>query len=147
MGANPIVFVGADFSFANSQPHTCSDACKPGEHSATSKSVTKFHAWDSSYDKNVGNVMCATDVFGNKVLTWQSYNNFRCWFESRMCKVDGIYINATEGGILGAYPNGNIAQIKQMSLEQVIKMYSISDMAEVRDAMLQPSKKHNAILF
>lgn len=124
LGANPIVFVGGDFSFSYSK---------------------KFHAWDSKYDANLGQVIYATDVFGNRVKTWQSYYNFKCWFESRFCSVPGIYINATEGGILGAYPDGNIEQIKQMALSDVIRMYSVSGLVEGQ--MKNPEEKHNTILF
>jgi hypothetical protein len=124
MGANPIVFVGADFSFGYDK---------------------KFHAWDSKYDANLGQVMYATDVFGNRVKTWQSYNNFKCWFENRCYSVPGIYINATEGGILGSYPEGNIEQIKQMALSDVIKMYSISD--AVKPQCESPEIKDMKILF
>jgi hypothetical protein len=63
-------------------------------------------------------VVRATDVFGHRVKTWQSYYNFKCWFESRACSVPGTYINATEGGILGSYPEGNIEQIKQMAFKR-----------------------------
>lgn len=106
MGANPIIFVGADFSFSYNN---------------------KFHSYDTQYDKNIGNYGFAYDVYGNRVKTWGSYYNFKCWFESRFCSVPGLYINATEGGILGSYAEGNIEQIKQMRLEQVIEMYSLSE--------------------
>lgn len=124
MGANPIVFVGADFSFSY---------------------TNKFHGWDSKYDANIGNVMLVTDVFGHRVKTWQSYYGFKCWIESVVCKVPGIYINATEGGILGAYPEGNIEQIKQMGLEDVITMYSLPEL--VADSMTTPSNRGNTVLF
>jgi hypothetical protein len=124
MGANPIVFVGADFSFAYNN---------------------KFHAWDSKYDLNLGQVVLATDVFGMRVKTWQSYFNFKCWFESRCCSVPGQYINATEGGILGSYPDGNIEQIKQMALSDVIRMYSLSE--EIEGQMKAPETKDLRILF
>lgn len=124
MGANPIVFVGADFSFAYNN---------------------KFHAWDSKYDINLGRVVLATDVFGVRVKTWQSYFNFKCWFESRCCSVPGHYINATEGGILGSYPEGNIEQIRQMALSDVIRMYSLSE--ELEGQMLHPETKELRILF
>lgn len=124
MGANPIIFVGADFSFSYTK---------------------KFHAWDSNYDSNIGNVLYATDVFGNRVATWQSYYHFKCWFESRVCSVPGLYINATEGGIFGSYPEGNIEQVKQVALSDVIRMYTLSD--ETRPAMEKPGEKHHTILF
>jgi hypothetical protein len=102
MGANPIIFVGADFSFSYSK---------------------KFHGWESKYDKTIGNVMRVTDVFGNKTATWPSYYGFKCWFDSRACVTPGIIINATEGGIFGAYPEGNISQVRQMYLKDVVDMY------------------------
>jgi hypothetical protein len=123
-GANPVIFVGADFSFSY---------------------VNKFHGWDSKYDKNIGQIMLATDVFGNRVKTWASYYGFKCWIESRACTVPGLYINATEGGILGAYPEGNISQIRQMSLDDVINMYSLSD--HVEDQMTKPDSAEKKILF
>jgi hypothetical protein len=89
--------------------------------------------------------MYATYVFGNRVKTWQSYNNFKCWFENRCYSEPGIYINATEGGILGSYPEGNIEQIKQMALSDVIKMYSISE--AVKPQCESPEIKDMKILF
>lgn len=107
LGANPIIFTGADFSFSYNK---------------------KFHGWDSSYDKaGVGQGMRHTDVWGNKVSTWPSYFNFKCWFESKMCVCPGLYINASEGGILGSYNEGNIQQIKQMPLKEAIRMYTMSN--------------------
>lgn len=124
MGANPIIFVGADFSFSYNK---------------------KFHAWESRYDANLGQVTYATDVFGNRVCTWQSYYNFKCWFESRACSVPGIYINATEGGILGAYPAGNIMQIQQMALSDVIDMYNVSH--HIEEQMRNPETDQPKTLF
>lgn len=124
MGANPIVFVGADFSFSY---------------------ANKFHGWDSKYDANLGNVVFAHDVFGNRVKTWQSYYNFKCWFDSKACSVPGIYINATEGGILGAYTQGNIQQIRQMALSDVIDMYSLH--SAVKASCDDPGIEEKLILF
>lgn len=124
MGSNPIIFVGADFSFSY---------------------TNKFHAWDSKYDKSLGQYMRVTDIFGNSVKTWQSYYNFKCWFESRVCAVPGLYINATEGGILGSYPQGNIQQIQQMALGDVIKMYSLSE--ECADQCKEPQTAEKKLLF
>ena len=81
MGCNPVTFVGADFSFSY---------------------TNKFHSWDSSYDKDLGNYMRAIDVYGNSVKTWQSYYNFKCFFDWLSMTVPGIYINCTEGGTLGS---------------------------------------------
>jgi hypothetical protein len=124
MAATPVIFVGADFSFSYNN---------------------KFHGWDSKYDKTIGYCIPATDVYGNRVKTWSSYYNFKCWFESRFCSVPGFYINATEGGILGSYPDGNIRQIEQKRLCDVIRMYSISE--EIRDQCENPSIDEKKILF
>ena len=104
MAANPVIFVGADFGFSYDK---------------------KFHGWDSSYDKaGVGQAMKVTDIFGNRIHTWPSYYNFKLWFDRAAALVPGIYINATEGGCFGAYPEGNIRQVIQMALSDVVKMYS-----------------------
>jgi hypothetical protein len=108
LGGCPIAFVGADFSFSYNK---------------------KFHSWDSPYDKQFSGVVPCTDVFGNRVYTWQSYYNFKCWMEYQAMGGDGgnpqMFINCTEGGILGAYNDGNMIQIQQMGLEWFIKMYTI----------------------
>ena len=125
MGANPVVFVGADFCFSYDN---------------------KFHPWDSKYDKSLGQYIRAIDVFGVPRKTWGSYYQFKCWFDSRACTVPGLYINATEGGLLGAYDQGNIEQIQQMSLKQVIQMYALSD--AVKDQFENPKQEGDRkILF
>lgn len=103
MAANPIIFVGADFSFSYDK---------------------KFHGWDSKYDATLGHAFKVPDIFGNKRYTWQSYYNFKQWFDYVASSVPGIYINATEGGCMGAYDGGNIRQITQLSLKEVAAMYS-----------------------
>src|SRR3990167_6507983 len=123
-GANPICFVGADFSFSYTK---------------------KFHAWKSQYDEKLGNCMRATDVFGNKVITWQSYFNFKCWFDWLVQTVPGSYFNCTEGGIMGSYPEGNIRALTQMELNQFIKMYNMCEDMKVQ--CLQPEIRNNKILF
>jgi hypothetical protein len=110
LGAGTVIFVGASFCFSYDN---------------------KFHPWDSKYDKDVGRYQTATDVFGMPRKTWASYYQFKCWFESRVCRVPGIYINCTEGGLFGAYPEGNIQQLIQMSLKDCIGMYSIADQMQV----------------
>ena len=124
LGANPICFVGADFSF----------------------SYTKnFHGWDSKYDANIGHAIRATDVFGNSRLTWQSYYNFKVWTDWLCQRVKGTWINCTEGGILGAYPEGNIQDIKQMYLKDFIRMYTFYE--DLVDQVKYPDKECNRVLF
>lgn len=123
-GANPIAFVGADFAFSYDK---------------------KFHGWDSKYDKNLGHVLRSVDVFGNKVLTWGSYHGFKCFFEWMSESVLGIYINCTEGGTLGAFPEGNIMSLRQMDLCDFIRMYTLHE--ELRAACENPKIEEKKILY
>lgn len=124
LGCPTIVFVGADFSFSYTDD---------------------FHAWKSKYDGKLGHYVRLTDVFGNKVKTWQSYANFKSWFDWLVQRVPGIWINATEGGCLGSYPEGNLRHIIQMELRAVLHMFNLSD--EVRDQCENPDTAIRKILF
>lgn len=124
LGCNPIAFLGADFCFSYDK---------------------KFHAWDSKYDKSLGHVVKMFDVFGNRVLSWQSYANFKQWFEFVARAVPGLYVNCTEGGTFGAYPEGNIRAVTQMELEKFIEMYHICDV--IKDVCENPDTKEMKILF
>jgi hypothetical protein len=105
-GANPIAFVGADFCFSYDK---------------------KFHGWDSKYDAHLGHVLRTVDIYGQKVVSWQSYINFKCWFDYIAVRVPGVWVNCTEGGTFGAYPEGNIMAVKQMDLKDFLGMYQISE--------------------
>lgn len=124
LGCNPVITVGADFAFSYDK---------------------KFHAWDSKYDANLGLVLKAVDVYGNKVLTWQSYSNFKAWFDWVALKVPGLYINCTEGGTFGAYPEGNIMAVPQMELADCLKMYKLSDF--MKEQSLNPAHNTQTLLF
>lgn len=111
LGSGPIAFVGADFCFGYDK---------------------KFHSWDSPYDQQYSGLIPCTDIYGNRRYTWPSYFNFKCWFEYIACggkgNQPGMYYNCTEGGILGAYPEGNIRQITQMSLKEFLFVYNVHKM-------------------
>ena len=107
LGCQTTIFVGADFSFSNTEK-------------------TQFHPWDSDYDKDIGACIQVVDIFGNRCQTWGSYYNFKLWFEVVAQRVPGIYINASEGGVLGAHRDGNIIHIKQMWLKDVFDMLGLS---------------------
>lgn len=88
----------------------------------------KFHPWECWYNSKFSGVMPWTDIYGNRVYTWQSYFGFKNWFDFMACGGTGnnsqLWINATEGGILGAYPEGNIKQIIQLDLKTALSMFN-----------------------
>jgi len=124
LGASALIFVGADFSFSYAE---------------------KFHGWDSKYDADIGHCIRLTDVFGNKVKTWQSYANFKAWFEWLAEHVPGIYINATEGGCFGSYAEGNIRSVRQMALADALRMFQMSE--AVREQCDNPATETRKLLF
>lgn len=125
LGCNPVAFVGANF---------CFDYDK-----------RSFHPWPSKYDGNLGQAMRATDVYGNCVLTWQSYFNFSQWFNWLACKMPGFFVNCTEGGIMGAYPEGLIKQMLFCDLEDFIRSYTVYE--TIKPDWEDVSKPTNKILF
>lgn len=124
LGCLVVGFVGADFAFDYKN---------------------KFHGWDSKYDKELGQCLRVTDIYGIKVNTWQSYHNFKCWFEYVACSVPGFYVNCTEGGTLGAHPDGNIAQFKYMDLKDYIEMVGMN--SHVKPQCERPAEPQNLMLF
>jgi hypothetical protein len=111
LAGGTMIFIGADFSFSYDQ---------------------HFHSWDSPYDDKFAGLTPWIDVFGNKVQSWGSYINFKHWFDFIACGGKGgavqNFINCTEGGILGAYPQGNIRQITQMTLREALYMHNLPDL-------------------
>jgi hypothetical protein len=124
LGCNPLIFMGADFSFSY---------------------LDKFHGWDSKYDKDLGHYLRVTDVYGNTVKTWASYANFKAWFDWLAETIPGLYINATEGGTFGAYPQGNIRSVIQLDLKDALRMYRLCE--EMREQSENPETDTKKILF
>lgn len=98
-GCRELALVGADFAFDY---------------------MHQFHAWDTPYDQQFSGLVPCTDVYGNRVYSWPSYQNFRMWTEFQ---AQGSFanhhvriVNCTEGGTLGAYPHGNVMWVQQMTL-------------------------------
>lgn len=123
-GCHTLVFTGANFSFSYTE---------------------KFHGWDSKYDANLGHCVRMTDIYGNKVKTWQSYANFKAWFDWLVQTVPGLYINASEGGCFGSYPEGNIRALRQMDLKDVLRMFNMCD--ELAAQCANPEIDEKKILF
>lgn len=124
LGCGVVSFVGADFCFSYEN---------------------KFHAWDSKYDKDLGYVVKLTDVYGNKRLSWQSYANFKGWFEQLAVTSPQIFINCSEGGCFGSYPEGNAICIQQMKLARFLFMYRNHE--EIEDQMITPEAAKPKLLF
>lgn len=124
LGCHTTVFVGSDFSFGY-------------DH--------KFHAWDSKYDATMGHTLRVTDIYGNKVHTWQSYYNFKAYFDSVALRVPGVYYNCSEGGCLGAYPEGNISAFRYLDLKECLKILNMN--SEISDIMADPKLEPKKILY
>ncbi len=124
LGAGAVIFMGADFAFGYDK---------------------KFHAWDSKYDREMGQIMRTVDVYGNKVYTWPSYHGFKCFFDNLVEKVPGVFINCTEGGTLGAYPEGNIMSVPQMDLAECLRMYDLSEV--IRPSCESPETAPKGVLY
>lgn len=124
LGASIIGFIGADFCFSYKK---------------------KFHGWDSKYDDKLGNVLRVKDVFGNSVYTWKSYHNFKGWFEFIALTIPGVYYNCSEGGTLGAYPEGNIRSIRQLPLKEFLRQMTMYE--EIKEQAINPKTKEKKLLF
>lgn len=124
LGASAIAFIGADFSFSYEK---------------------KFHGWDSKYDAKMGHCLRVRDIYGIPVYTWKSYHNFKGWFEWVSMQVPGIYFNCSEGGILGAYDDGNIRSLIQLPLSQFIRQMNMYK--EIEDQAKDPQTEVKKILF
>lgn len=131
-GCYHTIYVGADFSFG--YPDL-----------STGEAVHRFHSWQSKYDEKMGKTVRVTDIFGNKVHTWPSYYNFKNFFDWLACHVPGEYWNCTEGGCLGAYPQGNISAFKYLPLKDALKQIKMHD--EVGPGWLDPKCETRKILY
>jgi hypothetical protein len=131
LGCNPITFMGADFSFS--------------AYGNEKEDCNRFHGWSSKYDKNMGHCLSLPDIYGNLCRTWQSYFNFKSWFEWLAVQIPGIYINCSEGGALGAFREGNMMQIVQMELKTFLRQYTMHE--EIRDQCENPLTETKKLLF
>lgn len=128
LGSSVIAYMGADFSF--------------GYNTGTGH---KFHSWDSKYDAKLGHVQRGVDCYGNKVLTWPSYYNFKNWFDWVAIKIPGIYFNCTEGGMLGAYPEGNLMCIQQKPIKDFLAMLRMNE--NLKNQCEHPEVPDKRLLF
>ena len=106
-GCSELALVGADYAFDY---------------------MHQFHPWKTDYDKKFFGVMPCTDVWGNRVYSWPSYQNFRAWVEFQAMGGNSDHhvriVNCTEGGTVGAYPEGNIMQVQQLLLKDWVDQHA-----------------------
>lgn len=113
MGSTKIIYVGADFCFSYDN---------------------RFHSYSTHYD-NLGGYVLWPDVYGIPRKTWQSYLNFKFWFDKVSLIVPGDWVSAS-GGTLGAYQGGNLMSFKYMPLEDVLLPYRNATTVKVVDTKL-----------
>lgn len=100
MGCNRIVFVGMDL--ANGfQRHT-----------------NYANGWSNR--KTGVDTFLTCDISGRGIYSLVRMHMYKMWYDMQACNHPEVeHINATQGGILGAYMEGNIKSMKQMKLEDV----------------------------
>jgi len=124
MGSNPIMYVGGDFCFDYNN---------------------QFHSYKTHYDA-LGHYVLWPDVYGIPRKTWQSYLNFKFWFDHIALNVPGTWINCS-GGTMGAYLGGNLSCFKYMPLKAALTQYTIADVVylQERDAGTDKLNNENAL--
>jgi hypothetical protein len=70
------------------------------------------------YTKDKVTIM-VPDISGRGTMTLIRMYMYKLWLDYTISNISVEHINATEGGILGAYPQGNLSSIKQMRLVDV----------------------------
>lgn len=85
MGCNPIIFIGQDLAYTGNKRH--SEDSKYFENNELNEE-----------QKNKINMCQVEDIYGDKVLTSDTFNLFRHCIEERIFKGSTMVIDATEGG-------------------------------------------------
>lgn len=124
MGGAQIIFVGADLSFGYDE---------------------KFYAWKDPFYDTPGNTMVAYDIYGIPVKTWPSYYGFKQYFDSVTMRVPGVWYNCTEGGILGSYREGNLANFKYMDLKDCLNTLNCNE--GIKEQMTDPKAGLRLLLY
>jgi hypothetical protein len=105
LGLKNIVFVGNDFSFPKDNYYAKSIPIKEKDGESIVHSVDRCYTYDISGKK----IDTVTRFFMTKI--------FLDFLSASMADIK--FINATEGGILGAYKEGNLKSMKQVPLKEV----------------------------
>lgn len=107
-GSDVIHYVGADFCF---------------DYNNT------FHSYKTHYDA-IGQYVLWPDIYGIPRKTWQSYLNFKFWFDHIALNVPGRWVNCSEG-LLGAYQGGNLRQFQYLDLHSALLPYRLNHQISV----------------
>ena len=124
-GCNPIVLMGQDLAYPNGQVY----ASATGFGSDCISAAGIFTWNDSKRIPRPGNPLHEADQLetvpawgGGEVKSGQAFKAIRFWLAAAAETFDDVTcINATEGGCLGAYDQGNIDKFKYMSLEEAMR--------------------------
>ncbi|MGN7762055.1 motility associated factor glycosyltransferase family protein [Paenibacillus sp. 22594] len=116
IGASPIVLLGQDLAFGNSEEES-----HAGGTIYDNKEFTNevFSTIDKTYTEG---------YYGGTVHTTDIWINFRKWFEIEIFNENIVVINATEGG-------AKIENTIQMSLIEVAQQYCSNDITPVKEVM------------
>lgn len=107
LGCGPIAFVGLDLAYS-----------KAG----------MYYPWNDemTHQSKIPNATAMTDIYGDRVITDGSWLSFKSWIEFTACGgsigAKHNFYNCTEGGILGAHPQGNLRKLMPMDLKQFLDM-------------------------
>lgn len=119
LGCDPILFIGQDFAFTNEKLHASNATHKDEKNEMPNKENSIF----------------VDDVFGNKVRTNNTYNQFRITMEKLIELFSGkTYINATEGG-------ANIKGTKVMTLDEAVASITKNQFSKELDRYLVIDKE------
>ncbi len=141
IGADPLVFIGLDLSFADGRLHA------RGSYS-DDMLYEKVNAYNSIEHETADYILTrGTFKFsrpdGMVLYTDQNMKLYKDWFEDQFRQIDRLVINATEGGVVDRY-------VDRLSLGQVIEKYAdrSADVAGIiAEALQNPVKADIGALF
>ncbi|WP_339804537.1 6-hydroxymethylpterin diphosphokinase MptE-like protein [Paenibacillus sp. FSL R5-0744] len=116
IGASPIVLLGQDLAFGDSEEESHADGTIYDNKKFTNE---VFSAIEKNYTEG---------YYGGIVPTTDIWINFRKWFEIEISRENKVVINATEGG-------AKIDNTLQMSLVEVAQQFCSQEIVPVKEVM------------
>ena len=114
IGADPIIFLGLDLSFADGRLHARGSYSDDMLYERVNQYSSIEHE-TAEYINSRGKIVYNLSD-GTKVYTDKSMNIYKDWFEDQFRQTDAEIINATEGGIVHKY-------VKRMTFSETIEKY------------------------